>query len=188
MSATNTIDDQIWPVLKTMRPYARSMARTQEGADDIIQSAAELAWRFRDRYKGPSLSAWLFRIVSRVAIDHWRRRSRLAAAVEYNDLMWLDAEQTPEDFLAQADERAAIWDDLALLPETRRRMLIMQHGLDGNDPMGLSEIADALGVPLGTVMSGLHRAREQIRRLDDPRPRRRSAGQIEIWEALGNTV
>lgn len=141
-----------------LRRYARALTGDRTVADDLVQDTLERAlnklhlWR-----RGSDLRAWLFTIMHNVYVNQLRSRSG-HPTVPLDDEDFLPAERTNET------DRLEIRDlDLALrrLPDEQREVVL----LVGLEELSYEETARALGIPIGTVMSRLSRARERLRRL-----------------------
>ncbi|MDP1718436.1 MAG: sigma-70 family RNA polymerase sigma factor, partial [Burkholderiales bacterium] len=143
--------------------YARALTRERTAADDLVQDTLERAcnklhlWR-----RGSDLRAWLFTIMHNVFINQVRGR-KVAADVPLNDeIMELPGHMAQADRLEIRDLDAA----LARLPDEQREVLL----LIALEQMSYQETAKALGIPTGTVMSRLSRARERLRGIMDGAP------------------
>lgn len=138
-----------------LRRYARTLVLTPERADDLVQDALERAWIYRDKWQpGSNMRAWLFTIMHNVYVNDVRRWKVRPAELSLEE-SHLAARVTRDDHGALRDlERA-----LAKLPAERREVL----QLAGVEQMNYEEISRILGVPVGTVMSRLARARQQLR-------------------------
>jgi RNA polymerase sigma factor (sigma-70 family) len=143
--------------LPRLRRYAQALRRNREDADDLVQDTLERAWARAVLWQGVGdMPTWLTSIMHNLHIDALRR-GRLDT-VDLN-------EQTPEvpvpptqgQTLAVRDLNAA----LAALPAEQRQVLLLT-ALDG---LAYAEIAQTLGIPIGTVMSRLSRGRERLRGL-----------------------
>ena len=125
-------------------------------AEDVLQRTLLDAWRHASRYQpGHRFSTWLFTIAHRRAVDTLRARRQQVVDVEAaRDLVGEDGRETVERFAEAAEVRAA----LARLPEHER------HTLELTYYAGLTqrEVAERLGVPIGTVKA---RASRALRRL-----------------------
>jgi RNA polymerase sigma-70 factor (ECF subfamily) len=136
-------------------------------ADDLAQEVFLVVWRrWRDYDPARPLRPWLAGIAFRVVHDHFRRNRREVPSgfVDGEDQL------SPLDHLAAARARALVLRALAVLPERQRRVMIL-HELEG---MPISELAEALLVPVSTLYSRLKKAHHnfarQVRRLQRQSP------------------
>jgi RNA polymerase sigma-70 factor (ECF subfamily) len=140
-----------------LRRYARALTGSREAADDLTQDTLERAWIKRALWQpGTDLRAWTFTLMHNVFING-TRRGRLPAAPD-GLVDRVTAEGTSAETSAVLDELERA---LALLPTEQREVLL----LVGLEQFTYAEAAEVLGVPLGTVMSRLSRARERLRLL-----------------------
>ena len=151
---------------------ALRMTRSEADAEDLVQETYIRAFRFRDQFTlGTNMKAWLFRILTNTFINTYRRK---AAQPEVTDLEGVDEFSL---YRRMADDRAAssspdpetellkgvvdteVTDALEELPEKFRTTVLL-------DVEGFSykEIAEMLGIPIGTVMSRLHRGRKFLQK------------------------
>lgn len=145
-----------------LRRYARALTGDRWAADDLVQDTLERACsRWRLWAAGSDLRAWLFTLMHNLFIDG--RRKALRQATEQLDL---DAPEPAST--AQATEQALdLQRCLMRLPEEQREVLLLVTLQD----LGYADVARITGVPLGTVMSRLSRARARLRELmDEPAP------------------
>lgn len=145
--------------LPRLRRYARALVRDPGRADDLVQDTVVRAWEKRHQYTpGTNLRAWLFTIMRNVFMNKLRRNG-LESSV-----MSGEQETTPEP-IASPDPDPVAFSDLEAalqqLPTEQREVLL----LAGLEHISYKEIAVALDIPLGTVMSRLGRARERLRRI-----------------------
>jgi RNA polymerase sigma-70 factor, ECF subfamily len=142
-----------------LRCYARSLLRDRDAADDLVQDCLERALgRRRLWHAGVSLRPWLFRIMHNIWANEIRRRVTRPAHEPIEgayDLPGAAEVQTVR--LAVHDMERA----LDLLPEEQRAIVLMV-AVSG---MSYQECAEALQLPVGTVMSRLSRGRERLRAL-----------------------
>jgi RNA polymerase sigma-70 factor (ECF subfamily) len=155
-------------LLPELRCAALRFARCSADADDLLQETAMRAWQCRDQFEvGSSARAWLHRILVNTGIDRFRRRRR-----EREVLARLPHEPTApthEQTAVEAGLRAVVCDGAlgdevasaldALRPEFRAVLVRVDL-----EDQSYREVADALGCPIGTVMSRLHRARRSLQR------------------------
>ncbi|MDZ5605381.1 sigma-70 family RNA polymerase sigma factor [Pseudomonas sp. RP23018S] len=163
------LDDHQWrDLLHRLRRFALGLTRHAASADDLVQATVERALSRRSQQRDPQqLRAWLFTILYRLFLDG-KRRERLHARW----LTWFghgeaeayaSADDPQATLLAQADLHA-----FARLPSEQRALLLLVS-VEG---LSYKEAAQALEIPIGTVMSRLSRARAALRALteDTPRP------------------
>lgn len=149
-----------------LRRYAFALTRDRETADEIVQDSLERALRKRHlwRRRG-SIRSWLFRILYRQSIDHYRRQR--------TDMVPADAGIIDEVATQPANQEMhidclRIAEALERLPAEQRAVVLLA-ALEGHS---YDEIAEITGVPVGTVRSRLSRARETLRQQSEPRQMR----------------
>ncbi len=142
-----------------LRRYARALTRDVSRADDLVQSCLTRAVAKRHLWQeGTDLRAWLFTILHNQHVNDVRRSVREGISVAIEDAApMLTVQPTAMDALQLRDLEAAI----AKLSEEQRQVILLV-GLEG---MRYEEVAEVLGVPVGTVRSRLSRGRDQLRRL-----------------------
>ncbi len=138
-----------------------------DSAADATQEAFISAYRALGRFRGGSFKAWLLRIVTNACYDELRRRRRRPRASL--DALYVEDEapdsplnphpEQPETYIQRMDLQAAIMDCLQTLPEDQRTVAVLSD-IEG---FSYDEIADAIGVALGTVKSRLSRSRSKLR-------------------------
>jgi RNA polymerase sigma-70 factor, ECF subfamily len=158
------------PHLDAAYALARWLTRNDADAADVVQEAYLRAFRYFDTYPGGDAKSWVLRIVRRTCYS-WLERNRPA------DVISLEGEGELEDAGAALPEGVSNTEALlqsrsdlrrldtlieALPPPLREAIVLRElHEL------GYREIAEVTGVPIGTVMSRLHRARSALRRAWD---------------------
>ena len=147
--------------LPRLRRYARAMLGDRAAADDLVQDTLERAWsRFAQWRPGSDLRAWLFGIMHNLRVDQLRRGVLTTHSLdEEADDVPIRATQT--DRLEVMDIEAA----LRQLPDEQREVLL----LVALEEMSYADVAVALGIPAGTVMSRLSRGRERLRQIMEGR-------------------
>jgi RNA polymerase sigma-70 factor (ECF subfamily) len=141
-------------LIPRLRRYARALAGDRNVADDLVQDTLERAWSKLHLYRrGTDLRAWLFTVMHNVYVNQ-RRAARISVPLD-EEMPELAQPVREIDTLVLRDLDAAI---RRLPPEQREVLLLV--ALEG---MSYGEAADTLGVPIGTVMSRLSRAREKLR-------------------------
>jgi len=142
--------------LPRLRRYARALTGDVNRADDLVQDTLERALAKLDLWQpGSDLRAWLFTLMHNLFVNQIRVRRPLETVME--DALDEPVSGGQMEALAARDIHAA----LAQLPEEQREVLL----LVGLEQFGYAEAAQVLGVPTGTVMSRLSRARERMRQM-----------------------
>ncbi len=138
-----------------LRRYARALLGDPAQADELVQETLARALARLDRWRpGSDLRAWLFTLMHHLQVDRWRRARREAAALERASGPGSVPDAGPAAVQVGELERA-----LARLPAEQREVLLLV-ALEG---LAYRQVAGVLGIPQGTVMSRLHRAREALR-------------------------
>ena len=150
---------ELEPHIPALRRYAWALLRDRAAADDLVQDCLERAigrWHLHRRDR--SVRAWLLAMQRNLFLNDVRRRSRQGRHVELEEAhAWMDA--MGERQLMARDALAA----LDGMDEEPRSLLL----LVGVEDLSYAEAAVVFGVPEGTIMSRLSRARAQLRRLVD---------------------
>lgn len=140
----------------------RRIAGSSRDADDATQEALIRIVRSIDRFDGrAAFGTWAYRIATNAALDELRKRSRrpLLRAVEDDDVRPTEPVDPLADRTVEAvADRLAIEEALADLPEEFRVPVVMRDVAD----LDYAEIAETLGVPVGTVKSRIARGRRQL--------------------------
>lgn len=141
-----------------LRRFALSLAGNAQDADDLVQAACEKALRNAAQFTpGTRMDSWMYRIVQTLWLDDRRKAVRRGAQIDPDDAYLSDegkAASLPEDRMMLARARAA----MDALPEGQREVLALV-AIEG---LSYREAAETLGLPLGTVVSRLSRAREAL--------------------------
>jgi RNA polymerase sigma-70 factor (ECF subfamily) len=142
-----------------LRRYARALLGDRAMAEDLVQDCLERAWsRFHLWRDGSNLRTWLFTIMHNLHANAVRDGSRRPGLVSLDDSgAAFPIRATQEDRL----DLAPVEDALARLSLDQRQVVL----LVGIEDMSYQQAAEVLGVPIGTVMSRLHRGRERLRDL-----------------------
>jgi RNA polymerase sigma factor (sigma-70 family) len=141
-------------LIPRLRRYARALVGDRATADDLVQDTLERAWSKLHLYRrGTDLRAWLFTVMHNVHVN----RVRAARATDPLD------DEAPELAQRASQGDALLVRDLdraiARLPAEQRAVLLLVT----LEEMSYDEVARTLGIPIGTVMSRLSRAREKLR-------------------------
>lgn len=155
-----TTEHPIMAHIPHLRRYARALVRHEIEADDLVQDTLERALRKFSLWKqGTNLRTWLFSVMHNVHINQVRSKRDLETLDEDMDVL-VGGRQ--EEGLKIRDLSASL---LALPLEQREVLLLV-----GLENLSYEEVAQALEIPLGTVMSRLSRGRERLRSLLDGCP------------------
>jgi RNA polymerase sigma-70 factor (ECF subfamily) len=141
-------------LIPRLRRYARALVGERSSADDLVQDTLERAWAKLHLYRrGTDLRAWLFTVMHNVHVNRVRA-TRVNDPLE-EEMPELAQRGTQPDALLVRDLDRAI----ARLPADQRAVLLLVT----LEEMSYEEVARTLGIPIGTVMSRLSRAREKLR-------------------------
>ena len=153
-------DETILPHLDAAHNLARWLVRGSVDAEDVVQEAFLRAYRYFGTFRGGNARAWLLRIVRTTAI-RWLQKNRGDQLTEFDEVIHSGGSDAldPEALLLQGADIRLLQQAMDRLPD-RLRVVLMLRELEG---LSYKEIAEAVGVPMGTVMSTLFRARERFR-------------------------
>lgn len=157
-------EDELISLLPRLRRFAHSLTGNLADADDVVQMGCIKALRGRDGWTpGTRLDSWLFRILQNTWRDELRRKKVRpeGTAVELE----LDIPDET-DRLGDRATLASVRRAMQRLPEEQREAL----SLVSVEGLPYAEAADILGVPVGTLMSRVARARQRLRQLVDGEP------------------
>jgi RNA polymerase sigma-70 factor, ECF subfamily len=135
------------------------MCGDEQLAEDAAQDAFIQAWLNLAKFQtGTSLRNWLYRIAVNAAIDSLRSAPKTPFD-EFENLSLPDPQAGPESALLQKERTQAVQQAISSLPEASRAVLVLREYGD----LSYQEIAAALDIPLGTVMSRLNYARDKLK-------------------------
>ena len=142
-----------------LRRYARALVGDPVQADDLVQDCLERAWSRMHLWKvGTNIRAWLFTILHNLHLNAARKRRNTPGLVPLETgKTEPPVRPTQEDDL----EVRSMWQAFSSLPEPQRAAILLIT-LEG---MSYEEAATVLDIPIGTLMSRIHRGRERLRRL-----------------------
>jgi RNA polymerase sigma-70 factor (ECF subfamily) len=181
--------DQAMDMMPSLYSAALRMTRNRADAEDLVQETYLRAYRGFDGFEaGTNLKAWLYRILTNTYINTYRAKKRRPDETELDDVEDLYlyhriggleaamAGRSAEDELLDRFSEAEVKEAVEDLPENFR-MAVLLADVEG---FSYKEIADILDIPIGTVMSRLHRGRKALqkrlyefaveRNLTDPDP------------------
>jgi RNA polymerase sigma-70 factor (ECF subfamily) len=152
----NDFGARVQELIPRLRRYARALTGERGAADDLVQDTLERAWNKLHLWRhGSDLRAWLFTIMHNVHVNQVRSRAAGPMVPLDDDAADAPVRPTQCDMLEVRDIDAA----LRRLPLEQRQVVL----LIALERMSYEETAKTLGIPIGTVMSRLARARERLR-------------------------
>jgi RNA polymerase sigma-70 factor len=163
-------EQQALPLLDQLYGGALRLTRNPADAEDLVQETYIKAFQAFDSFtQGTNLKAWMYRIMTNLYITNYRkaqRRPTQTSAEEITDYQLLSSASHESQGLESAEVEALkklptseISEALNALSEDYR-MVVYYADVEG---LAYKEIAEIMGVPLGTVMSRLHRGRKKLR-------------------------
>ncbi len=151
---------------------ALRMTRSEADAEDLVQETYIRAFRFRQQFTpGTNLKAWLFRILTNTFINQYRRKAARPQSTELDDVdesilyrhmrdvAPASESPDPEALIVDNTVSSEVKEALEELPEKFRTTVLLD--LEG---FSYKEIAETLDIPIGTVMSRLHRGRKFLQK------------------------
>jgi RNA polymerase sigma-70 factor, ECF subfamily len=157
--------EEALPYLDDVYTLARYLLRNSADAEDAAQECYLRALKHFDTYRGPAMKPWLFAILRNVCHTERSRRSGTpagmddAAADDNAAPMWQESPPSPEAAIIRDWDAETIRKLVAGLPEPFREAIVMRE----INNLSYREIAEVVGVPVGTLMSRLARARGMLR-------------------------
>ena len=162
--------DEAMPLMNQLFGAALGMTRNRADAEDLVQETYLKAYqKFHQYQPGTNIKAWLYRILTNTYITSYRKAQRSpkrASSDTVEDWQLADAASHSEVGLKSAEVEALESLPSSQLPDAldslseEHRMVVLMADVEG---MSYKEIAEELGVPMGTVMSRLNRARKNLR-------------------------
>lgn len=155
-----SFDDVVLPHLHAARRLARWLVQNEHDAEDAVQEASLRAFRYFRTFTGGNGRAWFLRIV-RNTCHSWRVPNAIAAIESFDEEQHSGTRPSfdPETLLLQTDDVMLIEQALNSVPVRFRELLVLRE-LEG---LSYRELAEVMGMPIGTVMSGLSRGRQAFR-------------------------
>jgi RNA polymerase sigma-70 factor (ECF subfamily) len=141
---------------KRLLAYMRCACNRPEDAEDLVQDCYLRAFRAWGRFNGSgSRQAWLFTIARRAYIDWLRSKKRRGGTVSLDRI---DHPAAPSEHASHEDAET-VWQIIEGLPPEQREVIRLRFAAQ----LSYAEIAQTLGLPIGTVRSRLHRALKAVR-------------------------
>jgi len=151
----------ILPHLDAAHNLARWLVRGSDDAEDVVQEACLRALRYFGTFRGGNPRAWLLSIVRTTAFRWLQKNRAQQLTAEFNEELHSERRESlsPETVLLQCADTRLLEQAMDRLPARWREVLVLRE-LEG---LSYKEISEVVGVPMGTVMSTLSRARERFR-------------------------
>src|SRR5271167_4031998 len=156
-----SFEQVVLPHLDAAYNLARWLVRNVHDAEDIVQEAYLRAFRYFGGYQGGDSRAWVLKIVRNTSYSFLEKNRPADLGVEFDEKIHPAETNQPdaETMLLKSVESRMLREALEELPVNFREILVLRE-LEG---MSYKDIAEVMGVPIGTVMSGLARGRAQLR-------------------------
>jgi RNA polymerase sigma-70 factor (ECF subfamily) len=158
-----SFEQAVMPHLDAAYNLARWLTHNVEDAEDAVQDAYLRAFRFFPGFRGGDARPWLMKIVRNTCYTWLHSNRPLQQAAEFDELLFPPDTHAPnpEQAALQNSDGALVRQALEQLPPKFRELLVLRE-IEG---LSYREIAEITGTPAGTVMSGLSRARAQLREI-----------------------
>jgi RNA polymerase sigma-70 factor (ECF subfamily) len=157
--SASSFDEVVLPHLDAAYRLARWLVANEHDAEDVVQDACLRALRYFRTFSGGNSRAWFLRIVRNACHDtHTRRRTSDVFDEEQHSAS--ESTPNPEALAVQAANVELIEHAMRELPARFRELLVLRE----HEGLSYQELANVLAVPIGSVMSGLFRARQAFRR------------------------
>lgn len=154
-----TFEDVVLPHLDAAYRLARWLVRNDHDAEDVVQEASLRAFRYFRTFGGGNGRAWFLRIVRNTCHGGWKPIRTLTDPFDEERHSTAQSSNSPEALMLRTDTAAQIERAISRLPDRFRELVVLRE-IEG---LSYRELADVMDIPIGTVMSGLSRAREALR-------------------------
>ncbi|MCB0707706.1 MAG: sigma-70 family RNA polymerase sigma factor [Saprospiraceae bacterium] len=164
----NVFDEELMPQINSLFNFAFSLTRNEEDANDLVQETYLKAFKSIDKYEvGTNAKAWLFRILKNLFINEYRKRSKQPNRVDYEEIVTYHNENESQ-FSSYLDLREEMFEQMMgdevtnsvnSLPVDFRTVLLLYDV----ENFTYEEISRIIDIPIGTVRSRLHRARNMLK-------------------------
>ena len=161
-------EEEFLPQIDALYTFAYHLTYNEEDANDLVQETYLKAYRFVESYnEGTNAKAWLFRILKNAFINQYRKRSKQPTQVDYEEIINFHDEED-SSYSSFLDLREEMFQDMMGDEVTTAinalpvdfRVVILLCDIEG---FTYEEIAKIIDIPIGTVRSRLHRARNMLK-------------------------
>lgn len=165
-------EEEALPLLDSLYGAALRMTRNPADAEDLVQEAMMRAFRSFQSYEpGTNIKAWLFRILTNAYINTYRKKQREPQRVSAEEIEEFDLYQQLKDHASGFDETpervvldGLVDSDIIKAIDALPRQFRLAVVLSDIEDFSYAEMAEIMGVPMGTVMSRLHRGRKALQK------------------------
>jgi len=167
----------VLPHMRAGYNLARWLLRNDQDAEDVTQEAVVRAFRFFDGFAGQNPRAWLLTVVRNTAYTFLQQNRARELGTEFDEVAHSEpaangrASESPEVLVLRSAQQRLVNEAVEALPVEFREVFVLRE-MEG---LSYKEIADVARIPMGTVMSRLSRARQQLQAAVDRRERAASA-------------
>ncbi len=162
--ATANFRNDLVKELPYLRRFARGLCGDASLADDLVQDCVERALTKSHLYDpARPLRAWLYAVLRNIFVSNWRRNAKFVGAKTVDDLVGFEGSVAPEQ--DSNFSVAVITEALDTLPTQQREVLV----LISLEEMSYKDASEIIGVPIGTIMSRLSRARAHLENILEKR-------------------
>jgi RNA polymerase sigma factor (sigma-70 family) len=158
---TGSFEQVVLPHLDAAYNLARWLVRRPQDAEDVVQEAYLRAFKFFGGYQGGDARAWVLKIVRNTSYSFLEKNHRDSFVEEFDETVHtaVSEQSGVEGALLQSVDSRMLREALDELPVNFREVIVLRE-LEG---MSYKEIAEVMDKPMGTIMSGLARARVQLK-------------------------
>jgi RNA polymerase sigma factor (sigma-70 family) len=161
-------EEEFLPQIDALYTFAYHLTYNEDDANDLVQETYLKAFRFIDKYiEGTNAKAWLFKILKNAFINQYRKKSKQPTKVDYEEVVNFHDEED-SSFSSYMDLREEMFQDMMGDEVTNAinalpvdfRVVILLCDVEG---FTYEEISKIIDIPIGTVRSRLHRARNMLK-------------------------
>ncbi len=161
-------EEEFLPQVDSLYTFAYHLTYNEEDANDLVQETYLKAYRFIDRYiEGTNAKAWLFKILKNIFINQYRKKSTQPTRVDYEEIVNYHDEEN-SSYSSYQDLREEMFQQMMGDEVTKAinalpvdfRVVILLCDVEG---FTYEEISKIIDIPIGTVRSRLHRARNMLK-------------------------
>ncbi len=162
-------EEELMPQIDALYNFAYHLTYNEEDANDLVQEAYLKAYRFIASYEvGTNAKAWLFKILKNAFINNYRKKTKQPTRVDYEEVVNYHNEEDDTNYSSYSDMREEIFQGMMGDEVTNAvnsldvsfRTVLLLCDVEG---FKYEEISKILDVPIGTVRSRLHRARNMLK-------------------------